>query len=55
MTAARPADRPRPAQPAGVSVRDLLASCVAADAVSRPPRAPQAANGQPPRGPQENA
>ncbi|MFI9242426.1 hypothetical protein ACIGXF_07520 [Streptomyces sp. NPDC053086] len=40
MPAARPAES-RPAVPAGVSMRDLLASCVAADAVSRPPRAPE--------------
>ena len=26
---------------AGLSMRDLLASCAAADAVSRPPRAPE--------------
>ncbi|MDQ0992523.1 hypothetical protein [Streptomyces sp. V3I7] len=30
----------RPAAPAGVSMRDLLASCAAADAISRPPRDP---------------
>ncbi|WP_405880288.1 hypothetical protein OG762_17600 [Streptomyces sp. NBC_01136] len=34
-----PAQQPRVAM-AGVSMRDLLASCAAADAVSRPPRAP---------------
>ncbi|MEU8468404.1 hypothetical protein AB0F30_10810 [Streptomyces sp. NPDC029006] len=39
MTAARPPHRP--AVPAGVSMRDLLASCAAADAVSRPPRDPE--------------
>ncbi|MFF8725499.1 hypothetical protein ACF073_03270 [Streptomyces sp. NPDC015171] len=38
MTAVRPPERPRPAAPAAVSMRDLLASCAAADAVSRPPR-----------------
>jgi hypothetical protein len=38
MTAVRPPERPRPA---GASMRDLLASCAAADAVSRPPRAPE--------------
>lgn len=44
MTASRPPARP--AQPplrteaTGVSMRELLASCAAADAVSRPPRAP---------------
>ncbi|MFF1281995.1 hypothetical protein [Streptomyces sp. NPDC058299] len=36
MAAARPTHRP--AVPAGVSMRDLLASCAAAEAVSRPPR-----------------
>lgn len=40
---ARPQDRPVPAPPApaGVSMRDLLASCAAATAVSTPPRAPE--------------
>ncbi|MFI5810582.1 hypothetical protein ACIA7S_06300 [Streptomyces sp. NPDC051643] len=33
-----PAQQPRAV--AGVSMRDLLASCAAAEAVSRPPRAP---------------
>ncbi|MFF5855996.1 hypothetical protein ACFY8B_10195 [Streptomyces sp. NPDC012751] len=40
MTAPRPAGPPRPAEP---SMRDLLASCAAADAVSRPPRDPEPA------------
>ncbi|MFG2310334.1 hypothetical protein ACGFS9_16935 [Streptomyces sp. NPDC048566] len=31
-----------PREAAGVSMRDLLASCAAAEAVSRPPRAPLA-------------
>ncbi|MFF7532493.1 hypothetical protein ACFZB2_25835 [Streptomyces bobili] len=31
---------PRPSALAGVSMRDLLASCAAAEAVSRPPREP---------------
>ncbi|MEV5848880.1 hypothetical protein ACGF3G_19840 [Streptomyces sp. NPDC048179] len=31
----------RPVAVAGVSMRELLASCAAADAVSRPPRAPE--------------
>jgi hypothetical protein len=31
----------RPVAVAGVSMRELLASCKAADAVSRPPRAPE--------------
>lgn len=35
-----PAQPPRPFALAGVSMRDLLASCAAAEAVSRPPRAP---------------
>ncbi|MBY8845183.1 hypothetical protein [Streptomyces sp. SP2-10] len=47
MTAVRPPERPRPAVPAVVSMRDLLASCAAADAVSRPPRAPEPAAGEP--------
>ncbi|MFB9461594.1 hypothetical protein [Streptomyces cinereospinus] len=33
--------QPRPVAPAGVSMRDLLASCAAANAVSTPPRAPE--------------
>lgn len=36
---ARP--RPQSLAPAGVSMRDLLASCAAAKAVSTPPRAPE--------------
>ncbi|MBL1105645.1 hypothetical protein JK361_13790 [Streptomyces sp. 5-8] len=47
MTAVRPPERPRPAVPAVVTMRDLLASCAAADAVSRPPRAPEPAAGEP--------
>jgi hypothetical protein len=38
-----PEPTPRPARPtpaAGVSMRDLLASCAAAEAVSTPPRLP---------------
>ncbi|MET8409180.1 hypothetical protein ABZV34_14010 [Streptomyces sp. NPDC005195] len=35
-----PAQQPRAA--AGVSMRDLLASCAAAEAVSRPPQPPRA-------------
>ncbi|MFK4544924.1 hypothetical protein RKD29_004520 [Streptomyces tendae] len=40
---AQPQGRPRPQSPApaGVSMRDLLASCAAATAVSTPPRAPE--------------
>ncbi|WP_073948319.1 hypothetical protein [Streptomyces kebangsaanensis] len=34
---------PRPHVVGGVSMRDLLASCAAAEAVSRPPRAPEPA------------
>ncbi|GAA3144011.1 hypothetical protein [Streptomyces echinatus] len=41
MTAGRPQEQPRPAVPAGVSMHDLLASCAAAEAVSRPPRTPE--------------
>ncbi|MEU9633336.1 hypothetical protein ACWEWD_10755 [Streptomyces tendae] len=39
---AQPQGRPRPQSPApaGVSMRDLLASCAAATAVSTPPSAP---------------
>ncbi|MFE0179231.1 hypothetical protein [Streptomyces olivaceus] len=39
----RPQVRPRPhaPMPAGVSMRDLLASCAAAAAVSTPPLAPE--------------
>jgi hypothetical protein len=33
----------RPSVPAAVSMRELLASCAAAEAVSRPPRAPEPA------------
>ncbi|MFH8707412.1 hypothetical protein [Streptomyces rubrogriseus] len=40
---AQPQGRPshQPPAPAGVSMRDLLASCAAATAVSTPPRAPE--------------
>ncbi|MFJ9565330.1 hypothetical protein ACIRQQ_35500 [Streptomyces fuscichromogenes] len=31
----------RPVTVAGISMRELLASCACADAVSRPPRAPE--------------
>lgn len=41
MSATEPKTQPRPFALAGVSMRDLLASCAAADAVSRPPRAPE--------------
>ncbi|MEV7686453.1 hypothetical protein ACFW1F_22685 [Streptomyces bungoensis] len=45
MTASRPPARPAEPSPrteaTGVSMRELLASCAAADAVSRPPRAPE--------------
>ncbi|MFJ4472108.1 hypothetical protein ACIP2X_32135 [Streptomyces sp. NPDC089424] len=33
--------QPRPLAPAGVPMRDLLASCVAARAISTPPPAPE--------------
>nr|WP_141366352.1 hypothetical protein [Streptomyces sp. 6-11-2] len=36
--------KPRPYAVGGVSMRDLLAACAAADAVSRPPRAPEPAD-----------
>ncbi|WTX33662.1 hypothetical protein OG970_29285 [Streptomyces sp. NBC_00658] len=35
-----PAQQQPPRVAVGVSMRDLLASCAAAEAVSRPPRAP---------------
>ncbi|MET7286127.1 hypothetical protein [Streptomyces sp. NPDC005573] len=42
MSASRPTEHPAPARPvlSGGSMRDLLASCAAAEAVSRPPRDP---------------
>ncbi|GAA0906384.1 hypothetical protein [Streptomyces thermoalcalitolerans] len=36
--------QPQPYTVGGVSMRDLLASCAAADAVSRPPHAPEPAD-----------
>ncbi|MFI2643168.1 hypothetical protein [Streptomyces sp. NPDC018610] len=47
MPAAENPSRPYPAT--GVSLRDLLASCAAAAAVSRPPRAPEPAEAGPDR------
>ncbi|MET9501285.1 hypothetical protein ACFYO5_17740 [Streptomyces sp. NPDC006259] len=41
MPAIEPKAPQRPSALAGVSVRDLLASCAAAEAVSRPPREPE--------------
>ncbi|MFD5794751.1 hypothetical protein ACFWIO_14615 [Streptomyces diastatochromogenes] len=42
MPASRPTAQPAgPLVVSGVSMRDLLASCAAADAVSRPPRQPE--------------
>lgn len=38
-------DVPAPRATAGVSMRDLLAACAAAEAVSRPPREPLAEPG----------
>ncbi|MBC7272171.1 MULTISPECIES: hypothetical protein [Streptomyces] len=35
------APRAVPGVPTGVSMRDLLASCAAADLISRPPREPE--------------
>ncbi|MET9142634.1 hypothetical protein ACFUCQ_29000 [Streptomyces sp. NPDC057197] len=47
MPAAENPPRPYPVKPVtGVSMRDLLASCAAAEAVSRPPRAPEPAEGR---------
>lgn len=40
MPASQSTER-RPFTVAGVSMRELLASCAAADAVSRPPRVPE--------------
>ncbi|MGX1271824.1 hypothetical protein [Streptomyces phaeoluteigriseus] len=40
MPATEPKAPRQPSALAGVSMRDLLASCAAAEAVSRPPRAP---------------
>jgi hypothetical protein len=39
--------KPQPSAVAGVSMRDLLASCAAANAVSTPPRAPEPADTRP--------
>ncbi|MCF4139932.1 hypothetical protein L1856_28600 [Streptomyces sp. Tue 6430] len=44
MPATEPQVPRRPSVPAGVSMRDLLASCAAAEAVSRPPREPESAH-----------
>jgi hypothetical protein len=44
MSATEPKAQPRPFALAGVSMRDLLASCAAAEAVSRPPREPEPAS-----------
>lgn len=41
MPAPQPTVPWRPPVSAGVSMRDLLASCAAAEAISRPPRAPE--------------
>ncbi|MGV9556540.1 hypothetical protein [Streptomyces sp. NPDC003401] len=41
MPATEPQVPRRPSAPAGVSMRDLLASCAAAEVVSRPPREPE--------------
>ena len=38
---------PQPYGIAGMSVHDLLASCAAAEAVSRPPRAPESCAPEP--------
>ncbi|MFD9393443.1 hypothetical protein ACFWBB_22765 [Streptomyces sp. NPDC060000] len=44
MSVTEPKNRPpRPHTLAGVSMRDLLASCAAAEAVSTPPRLPDPA------------
>ncbi|MET8942278.1 hypothetical protein ABZX30_01460 [Streptomyces sp. NPDC004542] len=41
MPASQPALPWRPPVSAGISMRDLLASCAAAETISRPPRAPE--------------
>ncbi|MGW2703435.1 hypothetical protein [Streptomyces sp. NPDC001340] len=42
MPASRPTAQPtEPTAVSGVSMRDLLASCAAADAISTPPRRPE--------------
>ncbi|MFI5689020.1 hypothetical protein [Streptomyces sp. NPDC051636] len=41
MSASQPTVPPRPPVSTGVSMRDLLASCAAAEAISRPPREPE--------------
>ncbi|MEU2281271.1 hypothetical protein ABZ614_04720 [Streptomyces sp. NPDC013178] len=41
MPATEPKAQPKPFALAGVSMHDLLASCAAAAAVSRPPREPE--------------
>ncbi|MFE2049804.1 hypothetical protein [Streptomyces sp. NPDC059459] len=51
MSETEPQARPRPQSSvlAGVSMRDLLASCAAARAVSTPPPAPEPATRRPAR------
>ncbi|MEU6403541.1 hypothetical protein [Streptomyces sp. NPDC046985] len=44
-------NRPRPSAAAEVCMSDLLAACAAAEAVSRPPRAPALADPRPAPGP----
>ncbi|WP_432041688.1 hypothetical protein [Streptomyces cadmiisoli] len=48
-------DRPVPRVVTGVSMRDLLASCAAAKAVSTPPRAPEPRSPRLPEGHREAA
>ncbi|MFF1543548.1 hypothetical protein [Streptomyces sp. NPDC058291] len=53
-----PEPTPRPSRPsplAGVSMRDLLASCAAAEAVSTPPRLPDPALARTPPHPHRTA
>ncbi|MFD4573865.1 hypothetical protein ACFWNK_14545 [Streptomyces sp. NPDC058417] len=49
MSPTEPQAPRRPQAVAGVSMRDLLASCAAAEAVSRPPRAPEPQDRRTPR------
>lgn len=47
MPVSQPPVPMRPPMPAGVSMRDLLASCAAAEAISRPPREPEPEGAEP--------
>ncbi|MFE0516699.1 hypothetical protein [Streptomyces sp. NPDC058964] len=49
MSTSQPRVQPPSRPVAGVTMRDLLASCAAADAVSRPPREPEPRTPEPVR------